>query len=132
MFLNKLILDDTCLILCYSRGLFSDKPFAIILLMSISYHITGSYIGCMRHIVVQDKHVDPLPLIKSENSVGVSVGSCDLIDWCAQQNPCLNNGLCVSEWFTSYCDCTQTHHEGSVCQFCEYFPPYIPTSRQLT
>ena len=62
-------------------------------------------------------------ILHSPHSVGVSLGTCDLVDMChatvADNLQCRNQGECVSEWTDIYCDCHKVLFEGRYCQFGE-------------
>ncbi len=76
----------------------------------------------MKEIRIQGGDIDPVEVIHSQLGVGVTLGPCDLHDWChLNGSRCLNKGVCVSEWSDTYCDCGHVHFEGKYCQFGKSF-----------
>lgn len=75
----------------------------------------------MRRVSIQSQVLDPVQVVHSALSAGITLGSCDLTDWChVLKGPfCHNGGLCVSLWSERHCDCSTTDYVGKFCQFSE-------------
>ena len=86
-------------------------------------HFSVGFAGCMKSITLNSMSVNPVDILHSSTSIGVSLGKCDLVDMCAghiqEEFQCQNSGRCVSEWSDIYCDCHKVFFEGRYCQFGE-------------
>ena len=84
----------------------------------------------MRHVQVQQRHIDPVEVVHTQLGAGVTLGPCLITDWCRGVNGsrCQNGARCVSEWDRTTCDCAGTHFTGSFCQFGEYL---LPSANQV-
>jgi hypothetical protein len=86
--------------------------------------IAVAFVGCLKNIKVQGVDVDHVKVVHSQLGVGLSLGDCDLVDWCRrprgnESDVCYNGGRCVSLWKGPVCDCTTTkHYQGPLCQTC--------------
>ena len=79
----------------------------------------NGFVGCLRNFTIQGVNVNRTT---ANATPGVLFGGRDLPDHCKGQGhiQCQNGGLCRSDWFTSYCDCSRTGYEGPTCSLCEY------------
>ena len=84
----------------------------------------------MRHVQVQQRHIDPVEVVHTQLGAGITLGLCLITDWCRGLNGsrCQNGARCVSEWDHTTCDCAGTHFTGSFCQFGEYL---LPSSNEV-
>eukprot|EP00118_Oscarella_pearsei_P027554 m.311145 g.311145 ORF g.311145 m.311145 type:complete len:1210 (+) comp60993_c0_seq1:90-3719(+) len=77
---------------------------------------TPGFVGCVRNIKTDGRHVDTFGLLSSGNGVGVVPGGCQDEDWCAAK-PCHNHGKCIKQYNAFACDCSKTSYNGTVCQY---------------
>lgn len=89
--------------------------------MTSYFILPVGYIGCMRSVSIQSVVLDPVQIVHSALSAGVTLGLCNLTDWCQvlEQPFCHNGGQCVSLWTERHCDCSETDFVGKYCQFSE-------------
>ena len=85
---------------------------------------TAAFIGCMRNVRIQTVEVNPVKMVHSPLGVGLSLGDCDLVDWCRPDGPgsetvCQNGGRCTSSWQQAVCLCTDDY-SGQFCETCAY------------
>ncbi|ELT91728.1 hypothetical protein CAPTEDRAFT_224303 [Capitella teleta] len=108
------------------EDLISEELHDVLIIGQASYvgfgpntNMDFGYIGCMRRVSIQSQVLDPVQVVHSALSAGITLGSCDLTDWChVLEGPfCHNGGLCVSLWSERHCDCSTTDYVGKFCQF---------------
>ncbi|XP_064606829.1 axotactin-like isoform X1 [Liolophura sinensis] len=80
----------------------------------------SGFVGCMRHLKIQGRTIDPLVMVQSKQAVGVVLDGCDLKDRCKGLNLCEHDSVCVSDWEGVVCDCVRVPYVGKTCHFANY------------
>lgn len=73
------------------------------------------FIGCLWNLNLNGKKYDA----NSVSNANIQTGVCNITDFCFP-NSCKNDGKCIPDGKTFYCDCLGTDYKGSVCQLCKY------------
>ncbi|XP_002739984.1 axotactin-like [Saccoglossus kowalevskii] len=93
------------------------QPATDILLGAGLHNQERGFVGCIRRIVLQYIHINPLDTITSGAANGLLLDGCDMKDICAINNICEHDGYCVQDWYETLCDCEGTGYNGTVCHF---------------
>ncbi|XP_070555549.1 axotactin-like [Ptychodera flava] len=75
------------------------------------------FVGCVRHLVIQGREVNPLETISSGEANGVILDGCKMKDLCVGVTKCEHQSECIQDWYQTYCDCDGTGYNGTVCHF---------------
>ena len=83
---------------------------------------TAAFIGCVRNVRIQTFEVNPVKVVHSPLGVGLSLGDCELVDWCRPdgtrgETVCQHGGRCSSSWHQADCHCTDDY-TGQFCETC--------------
>ena len=88
------------------------------------FNIAESFVGCLKNIRIRDNIISPVEHIYGcgnshwcESSHYVTVGQCQLTDWCALfGSPCLSGGRCEASGSSTVCECADDY-SGDLCQY---------------
>jgi len=85
---------------------------------------SAAFIGCVRHVRIQAVQVSPVKVVHSPLGVGLTLGDCELVDWCRPdgaggETVCQHGGRCSSSWLRAVCNCTGDYR-GQFCEMCRY------------
>lgn len=82
---------------------------------------TAGLVGCMRDLQINDVHIEPRFVMKTERVVGeVAIDNCKFVDPCKRPNTCEHGGKCFVKDDRITCDCKQTGYIGKNCHFTKF------------
>ena len=74
------------------------------------------YLGCIKDLVINDRHVDIYDQTSQNSRNTISIGCVESTSSCRLATKCQNSGSCVEGFSETYCNCDATSFTGKTCE----------------